>query len=125
MIGRCTEPNHIVYHNYGGRGIKVCDAWLNSFDAFYADMGDKPTPKHQVDRIDNDGDYEPSNCEWITATANIRKSSHTKLNPQQVKEIRWMRRELHLTLKQIADNYGIGTTTVHNVVKRNTWKDVA
>ena len=71
MKERCYNKNKDNYSYYGGRGIKVCDRWLNDFEAFLYDMGERPTPKHQLDRIDSDGDYEPGNCRWVTKSENM------------------------------------------------------
>ncbi len=77
MIARCSFPYSNGWKNYGGRGINVCDRWLKSFSNFVADMGCRP-PGMEIGRIDNDGDYEKSNCQWQTRKQNGRNKRTTR-----------------------------------------------
>ncbi len=78
MLDRCRRPNSTVFKHYGGRGISVCDRWVTSFQHFWDDMGPCPV-KHQLDRINNDGNYEPGNCRWATKEQNIANRRNTRL----------------------------------------------
>lgn len=89
MIDRCYRKSHIFYHHYGGRGITVCDRWRgkNGFHNFFADMGDRPSRKHSIDRINNDGNYEPDNCRWATQSYQIVNSRDFRINKSGFKGV--------------------------------------
>lgn len=77
MIQRCTNIEGVSERNYVGRGIEVCDRWLNSFENFLADMGLRPGVEYSLDRTDNDGNYEPSNCRWATRKEQLNNRRNT------------------------------------------------
>lgn len=79
MIQRCCNTKVPYYQYYGGRGIIVCDHWCKSFENFYADMGPKPSPKHSIERIKNDGNYEPGNCRWATRKEQSRNMRNNRI----------------------------------------------
>ena len=77
MRARCSNPKAPHYDRYGGRGIRVCERW-STFENFLADMGTKPSPKHSIDRRDNNGNYEPTNCRWATKAEQSRNQERTR-----------------------------------------------
>jgi hypothetical protein len=86
MVSRCTNPSSPSFKHYGQRGITVCPRWLNGegnlngFECFLADMGERPSLDHSIDRIDNDGNYELNNCRWATRLEQARNRSTTNLH---------------------------------------------
>ncbi len=107
MRDRCFNQKNRFFQNYGGRGITVCDRWRGSFENFLADMGPRPSAKHSIDRIDNDGNYEPGNCRWATSVEqnnNSRNCRMLSLNGETLSAAEWARRlggNGHLLLQRI------------------------
>lgn len=109
MKNRCTNPNAKYYEYYGGRGIKISDRWLNSFENFYADMGPKPTNQHSIDRIDNNGNYEPGNCRWGTKIEQMNNRSNNIIVNYKNKEY---------TLAEISRTFNINYDLLRQRVNR-------
>lgn len=110
MKHRCYNPRATYYAEYGGRGIRVCQRWLDSFDAFLADMGPRPSLAHTVDRIDANGNYEPGNCRWATATEQARNTRSNRMLTWRGKTqsaASWAS-ELGLPAGTIYDRLGLG-----------------
>jgi len=126
MRGRCRNPNNEKFPHYGGRGIKVCAEW-NSFSAF-RDWAHSHgyTDDLTIDRIDNDGNYEPANCQWITIEANSSKSAQGELHPRthltddDIRAIRADRR----TQVEIARDYKVSQSSISFIKNHITWSHV-
>ncbi len=112
MLERCYNENAIHYNRYGGRGIRVCYQW-HTFSNFLKDMGERPT-RTTLDRIDNDGDYSPSNCRWATGVVQARNSR--KFNRKQIEEILADKRSYHA----IARSYHVSQPTISKIKKGET-----
>lgn len=112
MKQRCRCVTNSAYASYGGRGIKFCERWDN-FLNFVADMGPRPSPQHSIDRINNDGNYEPGNCRWATRKeqANNRRSSRRLTHAGR-----------NLTLAQWADELGMDWRVFHKRLSRG-WSE--
>lgn len=94
MKNRCSNPKVKSYPSYGGRGIKVCDRW-QKFENFFADMGDRPSPSHSLERRDNNGDYSPENCQWAIHSVqakNKRNNRFITANGESLHLAEWARR---------------------------------
>lgn len=109
---RCYQEKAENYKYYGGRGIKVCDRWMNSFENFYEDMGPKPSPEHSLDRYpNNDGDYEPGNCRWGTDEQQFRNRRSN----------RWLEYNgMKMVLNDWAVYFGVSFSTLHGHLKTKT-----
>lgn len=83
MIARCCITSNKDYRNWGARGISICDRWRHDFLAFLADMGERPSSQHTLDRIDNNGHYEPGNCRWATKKEQIHNRKRGVVKPME------------------------------------------
>lgn len=111
MKQRCLNPNATSYAEYGGRGVKICEQWMD-FEKFLEDMGPRPSKNHQIDRMDNGGDYEPKNCRWATRREQQNNRAVTKFVI-----IDGAKRPL----ADVAREYGIKRTTLYMRLFRCGW----
>ncbi len=118
MIAKCKCKSTLYYK----KNITVCDRWSNSFDAFISDMGTKPFPKAQIDRINNDGNYEPKNCRWVTHTQNQQNKSNNKLTMVKAIQIRGEYKTGGITCKELGVIYGVSTSMIWKIVNHKAWK---
>lgn len=109
MRSRCNDPNHSGYHNYGGRGIKVCERW-SDYRNFVEDMLPEYQKGLEIDRIDNNGDYEPNNCRWVTSKQNSRVNRMVTTPDGR-----------DLTMKQAAEEYNIPYRTLRHRIVYGGW----
>jgi hypothetical protein len=113
MNARCRQPKNKLYRYYGGRGITICERWRD-YRAFREDMGPRPSPDHSIDRIDNNGNYEPGNCRWATRAEQSRNRNFVTLHHY---------RGSLVTLAQAAEMAGAGVPykIAHQRMQRSGW----
>jgi hypothetical protein len=108
-ISRCTRTGDQRWASYGGRGIRVCERWLKSFESFLADVGPRPSGAHSLDRVENDGDYEPGNVRWATR---VEQQNNLRVN----RRVSFQGKEM--TLTEAARLAGIKENTVWTRIER-------
>lgn len=123
MIARCENPHSRSYKYYGAKGITVCDHWRHSFPAFLADMGERPSLDHSIERIDSDGNYEPTNVIWATRTEQSRnRPNYVKHSIETARMIRALY-ATGITMQAIADQFGVTKQSVWLIIHNKVWKE--
>ena len=123
MKDRCSNKNHSSYHSYGGRGITVCNEWQDYHSFLIWATNNGWEDGLQIDREENNGNYEPSNCRFVTQAINIRNSNHAKLSMDMADDIRsaYANKEFKLTHRSIALAYGVEKKQITNVLANKAW----
>ena len=116
---RCFSPKNKRFSDYGARGITMCEAWAQSFEAFYADMGDAPSGM-TLERDDVNGNYEPGNCRWATRARQAQNRRTTVLSAEKAQEIR-ARSARGESAESLAEQFGTTRANVQHVISGKTW----
>lgn len=132
MKQRCLNPNTPMYENYGGRGITICQEWIERFENFYRDMGERPTPQHSIERIDNNKGYSPENCRWADKTEQLMNRRMNKNNESGFRGVRINHKRFQTVIWFNYKNYGFGThdtkeeaAAVYDQVVMQVYGDIA
>lgn len=118
MKDRCYNPNDEEFVNYGGRGIAVCDEWVNDFERFLKDVGPRPSPELTIDRIDNNIGYRPGNVRWATRADQVRNTRRTRIDLDTARLIRSLR---VFGPSEISRHLGVAKQIVKHVLAGRTW----
>ena len=122
MKQRCYNPKATGYKNYGAKGVVVCEKWKDNFRAFLEDMGQKPMAGFEIDRIDGNGIYEPSNCRWVSKTDNLRNKSCVKLSLAKAEAIRIEYAQGGITETELGFKYQVSREAIAGVLHNRNWR---
>jgi hypothetical protein len=126
MKQRCFNPNDRAYQNYGGRGITMCDRWRYSFALFRQDIGPRPSKSHSIDRLNNEGDYEPSNFRWATRRQQQNNQrphfAKRKISARQAQVIRGLSKR-GFSRSDLGSLYGVCPQTIGKIVRSNRHRE--
>jgi hypothetical protein len=118
MVRRCTSGEAAYAENYACRGIRICENWLGAsgFAAFLSHVGERPSSRHSLDRIDNDKGYEPGNVRWATPAQQARNQRRTKIDAVAQMQVRWLIAEGGLRQIRVAEAFGVTRDTIRNAL---------